>query len=754
MLAPIKRMSRQFVVMCNALNSIWAQASNNLSIRLVEWHLRLALTGPCVPSRVGSVAITLTATGIAACAVLVPSIRTAVDQFESIETVLTGLGATYGTILALVLTLSIIPIQRAGESWSASILRLYRRDKVTHVTFVSLGVLCVTSFALAVGGLPQLPVSFILAASFALLGVSLDLLRGYHAHVCLLLDPQHAVSTGLKEAKKALDRLNRVVHRDSWLRHRRPFAKRKPAVSRGLIEANALLLFIPGYPGVIIDPLNDLAEMALRAIARAEKPLAAAAIAAIAELINHYLSGRQRNLTLHQGTRGTAPTNSSDADVVTHPAYDLLREISRAAVKAENEITAIRVSQAFRSIAVHAANLAAPAFSPNTAPLSYAPVYHAFDCVKFAQSQGLDEVAFQSASILAEIPFDVPKNIAVDDLHAPLVDGLHDIAVAFYSNRRFHLAEAVTKNQLMMLSTLLIREEIHFLEVLKGVLERVALQVPLSIDNENAAGHADAFMPLKHAYDPTDMVSVGWLFGNTLRWLYQADDERAYQNTYAQTLRFLHFLSDHLREVAQNNEFGSSLLLREIDGLIKHIAIRVADFIDEPAPLGQGNHDELIRGFIRLLAFYPAAFRDKSTIHARRVEQCSDTISYIALRFLSSGRPAVLTHCVWCIESVIGSYCQTTHPPNYFTLADVFALLWGIREVAIAQDHAEIVQDLDRALGQPSSLTVEQWQQAQDAIQVRREQLLDRLREPDSLPHRDNAESLLRQLSQPPPAAE
>ena len=747
-------MPKYFFALGKWLNSALALASRRWLICVAKWHLRLAGTGPRLPTRVGSVAITVFATVIAACVVLIPSIRAVVDQFEPIETVLTGLGATYGTILALALTLSIIPIQRAGEAWSASILRLYRHDKVTHFTFVFLGVLCVTSFALAVGGLPQLPVSFILAASFALLGISLDLLRAYHGHVCRLLDPQHAVSTGLKEAKKALERLNRVVRRNSWLRHRRPFVKRKPVVSRELIESNVYLSFVPGYPDIIIDPLNDQAEIALKAIARGEKPLANAAIVAIAELTNHYLSGRQRNLTLYQSTKGAAVANTSDVDVVTHPTYDLLREISRAAVKAGDEASAIRVSQAFRSIAIRTANLAAPAFSPNTAPLSYAPLYHAFDCVKFAQSQGLDEVAFQSASILAEIPHDVPKNIALDDLYAPLVDGLHDIAAAFYLDHRFDLAEAVTKNQFLMLNILLIREEIHFLEVLSEVLDKIALQVPLAMENENAAGHVDAFMPLKHAYDATDMVSVGWLFGNTLGWLYQAGDERAYQETYAQVLQFEHLLSDHLRGVTQNNEFGSSLLLLEIDGLIKHIAITVADFIDDPAPFDQGNHDELIRGFVRLLAFYPAAFRDKISIHARRVAQCGDTISYIALRFLSSGRPVVLRHCVWCIKSVIASYCQTANPPNYFTLGDVFALLWGIRQVPLGQEHAEIVQHLDEALGQPPSLTDEQWEQAQEANRVRREQLLDRLREPDSLPRRDDAESLLRQLLQAPTAAE
>ena len=685
--------------------------------------------------------------------ILVPAIRASADRFEPIETVLAGLGATYGTVLALALTLSVIPVQRAGEAWSASILRLYRRDKVSHATFVSLGVLCVTSFAFAVRGPALVPVSYILAASLALLGIGLDLLRGYHAHVCRLLDPLHAVSAGLKEAKSAQDQLNRIVRRNGWLRHRRPFMKRKPASSRELIESTIYLQFVPGYPGILVQPLDDLTEMALRALARGEKPLARAAIDAIAELTNHYLSGRKRNLMLYRGAAGAAVANTSDVDLVTHPAYDRLRQISRAAVKTEDEPSAIRVSHAFRTIAVHTANLAAPAFSPNTAPLSAAPLHHAFDCLRFAQSQGLEEVPFQSASILTDLVYHVPKDIPFADLHACLVDGLHDIAAAFYSDRCFELAEAVTKNQFLILSALS-WEKARFAEALSSVLEKIALQVPLALENEQAAEPADVYRPLKHAYDSTDMLSLAWLFGNTLRWLYHADDERDCQDTWALLLQLESVLADHLRKVAQDNEFGRSLLLREIDGLIKHVAVAVADFIDGPAPPHQGDHNELIRGFIGLLAFYPAAFRDKNAIHAPRVEQCCDTVGYIGLRFLSSGRPDVLLNCVWCIESVVGSYCRTADPPDYFILAEVFALLWTTREVAIARDCADIVAHLDRALAQPPDLTDDQWEQARKAIRDRREALLERLSEPDNPPRRDRAETLLRPLLQSRSGAE
>lgn len=708
---------------------------------------------PLVPSRVSRAAITLFATLAAACVILVPPIRAAADQFEPVETVLAGLGATYGTILALALTLSLTPIQRAGEAWSASILRLYRRDRVTHATFVTLGILCVTSFAFAVRGPAVVPVSFILAASLALLGFGLDLLRGYHAHVCRLLDPQHAVAVGLKEAKHAQDRLNRGVRRNAWLRRSRPFMKRKPASSRELLESTIYLKFVPGYPGILVQPFDDLAEIALRALARGEKPLARAAIDAIAELTNHYLSCRKRNLMLYRAAKGATVANTSDVDLVTRPAYGLLRQISRAAVKAEDETTAIRVSYAFRSIIVHTAKLVAPAFSPNTAPLSGVPLRHAFDCLKFAQSRGLEEVPYQSASILTDMIYDVPKGIPFTDLHAWLVDGLHDIATGFYTDGRFEVAEAVTKSQLLLLCALS-WEKTGFPEAVGEVLEKIALQVPLAMENERAAAPADAYRPLKHAYDSTDMLSLAWLFGNALRWLYQAEDEPAYRDQYAQVLGIADVVSDHLRGVAQNNEFGVSMLVPQIDRLIRHIAIAVADYIEDPAPFDQGNQDELVRGFIRLLAFYPWAFRDKNAIHAPRVEQCCDTVCYIGLRFLSSGRPDVLLNCVWSIESVVVSYCRTAGGPDYLILGKVFALLWATREIAAARECADIVAHLDHALGQPPGLTDDQWKQARNPIRVSRERLLERLGESDDPQRQDRTDTLLRALLQRHTAAE
>lgn len=620
--------------------------------------------------------MTLIALVVVAGIALIPSVRAVADEFEALETLLTALGATYGTVIALVLTLSIIPVERAGEAWSASIVRLYRHDPGTYLTFVWLGVCCIGSFVLSVDDLGRFPVSFVLAASFLVLGISLDVLRGYHGHVCRLLDPEHAVDVGLKRAKGTVDRLNRVVARNARMLDWRPFEKEKPRRSSRLVKSN-LYLRMPGYPGAIVGPIDDLAEMARKAIARGERPLARAAIGSMAELTNYYLSSRRENLMVYPHNDSERFGGRSDVDSVTEETYGRLREISRAAVNASDEATAIQVSRAFRGMAVHAARLGAPAFEEGTAPLSRAPLYHAFDCVVFAQSKGLDEVGLRSARILWEATLDVPKRIAKADVYIPIVNGLHNIAVSFYSAFRFRFAETVIRYQSVMVGTASFSEASHVLEVLDAVLEKIELQVPLAIENENATGGRSGILPLGSAYSPTDPGSLGWEFVRSVAGLYMAKDEAGYQAEYRLLLQIQEAYSNHLRSVARNNEFGRSALVGEIDRMIMQIGVAIVDLVDKPAPFDKGNQDDLISGFTGFFGFYAGAFRDKRSIDGRGVEECSDSLVYLGLRFASIGHPIVLRHCLWCIQSIIRSICDSIEPANFSALGGVLALLWG-----------------------------------------------------------------------------
>jgi hypothetical protein len=127
------------------------QIADQCATKLVQWRIRIVPISRKFLTRLGSIAISLLAVLATFAALYFPKLREALNA-QSVETILPQLGATFGTILALVLTLSIIPIQRAGEVWSPAILRLYRRDPSTYITFLVLGILCVASFLFAVSG--------------------------------------------------------------------------------------------------------------------------------------------------------------------------------------------------------------------------------------------------------------------------------------------------------------------------------------------------------------------------------------------------------------------------------------------------------------------------------------------------------------------------------------------------------------------------------------------------------------------------
>lgn len=67
---------------------------------------------------------------------------------ENLTEIFIGAGALIGTMVALVLSLSIIPVQRAAEVFTPSIIRLFRQDRTTQFIFFTLGILCLLSFAL------------------------------------------------------------------------------------------------------------------------------------------------------------------------------------------------------------------------------------------------------------------------------------------------------------------------------------------------------------------------------------------------------------------------------------------------------------------------------------------------------------------------------------------------------------------------------------------------------------------------------
>ena len=218
-------------------------------------------------------------------------------------------------------------IERGGTHfwvWSSSIVYLYRRDSCTYITFIVFGILCVASFLFAVNGLAGTPTSIVLAVAVGGLGLSLDLLRWYHGHVCQLLDPANAVSAATRRARQTIDRIQQLATKTAKLQHRMLTAEQQTQLSVQDLETT-IYPRIPAYPTSVNFWINEIAEIAGKATVRGEKFLANAAINAIGEITKYYLTARKNNLLLMPDPEALFLAVQSDANIVVNTSYEALK---------------------------------------------------------------------------------------------------------------------------------------------------------------------------------------------------------------------------------------------------------------------------------------------------------------------------------------------------------------------------------------------------------------------------------------------
>jgi hypothetical protein len=368
-------------------------------------------------------------------------------------------------------------------------------------------------------------------------------------------------------------------------------------------------------------------------------------------------------------------------------------------------------------------------------------------CVKFAQTKGLDEVPFQTAAILSEIATHAPKDIEKTDIHVPVIDGLNEIAVYLYGKGNYTLAEEVVGHHFSILAHMLQKEDFHFRDTLRYIFEKLELLVPLAIANEALAGRVSTVHPLGKAYGLISITSLGYLFEQASKTLPHVDADRDWINPYHVLIDVADIIARHLRNIAENNEFGKSFLVWEIDGLIKHIAITIVRIVDQPLRPNHGDERELIDKFEWIQSFYWTAFRNKKSVSKRRADDLGDSLVFIGLLYFTHGYPEVLRSSISNIRSILESYCEIAQPPDYYAIGDMLAHLWVIRMVLVARNNGALTATVDKELAtKPPALTDEQWQATHHAVLLRRKQIEERLLERDAHAAPDAGEALARRL--------
>ena len=229
------------------------------------------------------------------------------------QNILIALATIFATILALVFTLSLIPIQNAASMWTFSILRIYREDKTNYIIFLffSIAILIFILFAIFEQGLNK---TLIFSIILFFIGFILDNLRIYYIHTVSLMNPQSILEKIKIEAFKTIDNIDetaKIVAKNQYF-----LQDKKTEIT--ILEAKAYKIN-QDYPQSIKYWFNDLAEIYQKSVARNDLIVAKATLSYILKILDYFIEKRKTNISFHLVNTGLMPVKEADIteDIIT-----------------------------------------------------------------------------------------------------------------------------------------------------------------------------------------------------------------------------------------------------------------------------------------------------------------------------------------------------------------------------------------------------------------------------------------------------
>ena len=717
----------------------------NLIFKILTWHMVPVMQLRKFGAYTSCYAITIFGVIVAA-GLFCPVVQGKIIGYDNFDTIFIAAGGLIGTMLALVFSLSIIPIQRAVESFTPSVTRLYRTDYVTQIIFITLAVFCLLSFIMAVDGVLGLPDSILLSLEMLFIAVSLDMLRWHHRRVSQLLEPSYGIHCLSRQIRKYIDK---TQHRSARLAKIQWFsfsAEQKTNQSQEQIES-ALYAVLPKHNITINIWMGELAEIAQKAVGGSNINTASLAISAITKSACHYINCRKNNLMLIPTTDFMVA--DSDINNVLTPIYEHFKDINRNAVAIKAETTSIHVVRALGSIVNCTTNLKARAFRDNSAPITYLPLGYLKECILIAQRNGLDDVALEGSRVILNIAKNAPDNIQITDVHLPAIEDLYKVVLNFLISQKSSLANVVLKDMMVLSHHLLGRKHYQFVEILQDTLGKIETLVPVAIAHEKTFGSASIGLPISPPYDLTNPMSIGYLVAQATSYI-EEDKNKEWINPYGTFMKINEVIYRHFRNLAEKVDFGTSFFLWHIIQTIKHIARVYLSILQEPEPDNYGYIQKLVGQILWYESFFWVFFSKTTNINEHRAEEACDVLAWIVMSFYDAGYLDVdmdfAKTSAGNITSIINSYSKTCKDPDPYDVADFLISLWLIRLFAEAKKNTTLIKLIDEKMAKPKIFSDDKWREVLEALEDRKDQLNKRLYESDHFYLEENATSLLRKI--------
>jgi hypothetical protein len=491
--------------------------------------------------------------------------------------------------------------------------------------------------------------------------------------------------------------------------------------------------------------IDELAEIALKAVSRSECFRAQLAIFAISDIARYYATVRKNNLIIYNEPNSFG-VKGSDIDKLLTPIYEHYKDISRSAVAFRNETTSLHSIKALSQIAIHLTRLKSPVFREYSAPLTYMPIAYMGVCIESAQRQGFEDVPHQGAAELLDIAKSAPENVDVCEIHLPVLNELNKIALAFLVSNKDVLLNSCIEKMITIGHYALDGHHFRSEYIIEDILKKAESLLPLALSYERLYGSKLLGKPLTPLYDLSNKISIGYLVNKAMQ-LNKKDEKRDWVNPYHDFIDLNKIIWQHFYNIGKNNEFGDSFILWHILQTLKYIAGIFIHLLTESITDNVVYLDELSECFQWYCSFFWLAFSKKSSVNHYKAEEACDISTYIGLNFYRLNRQDVAKFCIDNIDSIADSYHEISEKNeqyDLFDMADLLIFLWYFRLVAEKNDNSDVIKLIDEKLAAFGVLKRET--REYEVFENRKRHLQDKLSKDLHISQYDKAFRILKEL--------
>jgi hypothetical protein len=574
-----------------------------------------------------------------------------------------------GSALALVLSLSIIPAQRAAEAFSPAILKIYARDRALLLVFVLLSGASLLSVLFGTGWTLGWSTGQTLFIQFLVLGISFDALRAFYLRTLALLNPQTAVTLVLNECDLTIARVRRTVERLARiLRTESNPPEMQPVVRAQLFAASQIVSSLRGWIG-------QLDEFAHKALARKDTDAVNTIMTAMRAIGFRYVEARRTSLVLVPDFDNIILGGQSDLSKVLDPIHENLWAMCKQAAKGDNELVVRHCIQTLGAMTVYALTVIHNHSGLyRSAPLAYSPCFYLGRCAGIALGARMLDAVLAAIRSLGEILQKITRDVERSTVETQAIETLFHIAAASYGIQEavFICFPAVQASLYAALHDIRIRGY-RSQSTLDTVLRELLSLVPNEVAMEKAGQRLmKTFPPYSLGFD----ANIPALLADVANAVKPVDPERHWVSPFAEFLEASGDIVAHYRELTRIDFQDTQLRMWVVRSIISCAKVHIG-LLDNPPPGSErfvGEVNDQLQDFIQAVVHFFPQRNPGSSHHA---STATDGLAVLGMMLLEGDRldsaracaVAIAAVAVSCLGPQAGAYVAADQYTNIEILA-------------------------------------------------------------------------------------